>query len=193
MHAFLIVGENTEKNIKSLINKLRAKPIEFTVKKIEDIRNLNSFTSLSVTTPQAIILKNIENSTPEALNALLKNLEEPAEHIYYILTCQNLSQILPTIKSRCQVIRVSSFQLPVSNNSDPEEFMKLKISQKFSYLDKIKIREEALSFVRNLIIFLHPQIISHATGVKICQQVFNNLKANGNLNIQLTYLAINQI
>ncbi|MGD0523083.1 MAG: hypothetical protein ABSA43_00775 [Candidatus Microgenomates bacterium] len=199
MHAFLIVGGETGENIKTLVKKLRAKPIEFSVSKVEDVRELNSFTSLLVASPQAIILRNIENSTSEALNALLKNLEEPAENIFYILTCQNLSQVLPTIVSRCEIVKIKNPRLPDGQekskikNEGAEEFMNMKISKKFSYLDKIKTRDEALTFVRNLIIFLHPQLISHAKRIRICQQVFNNLKANGNVNIQLTYLAINQL
>ena len=112
MHAFLIVGGETGENIKTLVKKLRAKPIEFSVSKVEDVRELNSFTSLLVASPQAIILRNIENSTSEALNALLKNLEEPAENIFYILTCQNLSQVLPTIVSRCEIVKIKNPRLP---------------------------------------------------------------------------------
>lgn len=52
------------------------------------------------------LLENIENSTPEAMNSLLKILEEPIAGVYAIFTCQNLSRVLPTIQSRCQVIQL---------------------------------------------------------------------------------------
>ncbi|WP_050637006.1 hypothetical protein [Candidatus Stoquefichus sp. SB1] len=52
------------------------------------------------------MLENIENSTPEAMNSLLKVLEEPIDGVYAIFTCQNLSRVLPTIQSRCQVIQL---------------------------------------------------------------------------------------
>jgi DNA polymerase III delta prime subunit len=192
MHAYLIVGENPALEINKLAKNLNANPIEFSVNKIEEVRELNSFTNLSVDSPQAIILKNIQNCTTEALNSLLKNLEEPPENIYYILTCNNLSQVLPTIISRCEII-VSKFQLPVSNSSEAEKYMKLKIGQKFSYLDKIKTREEALIFIKDLIYYLHTKLIENTENIKIAQKVFANLNANGNINIQLTYLAVNQI
>lgn len=52
------------------------------------------------------ILENIENSTVESMNSLLKVLEEPISGVYSIFTCQNLSRVLPTIQSRCQVIQL---------------------------------------------------------------------------------------
>lgn len=52
------------------------------------------------------LLENIENSTTEAMNSLLKVLEEPTDGVYAIFTCQNLNRVLPTIKSRCQVIQL---------------------------------------------------------------------------------------
>lgn len=52
------------------------------------------------------MLDHIENATPEAMNSLLKVLEEPTDDIYAIFTCQNLNRVLPTIQSRCQVIQL---------------------------------------------------------------------------------------
>ena len=52
------------------------------------------------------ILHLIENMTVEAINAILKFLEEPGNKIYAFLTTNNESTILPTIISRCQVLRL---------------------------------------------------------------------------------------
>lgn len=52
------------------------------------------------------LLENIENSTAEAMNSLLKVLEEPNSDVYAIFTCQNINRVLPTIQSRCQVIQL---------------------------------------------------------------------------------------
>lgn len=52
------------------------------------------------------LLENIENSTAESMNSLLKVLEEPVAGVYAIFTCQNLNRVLPTIQSRCQVIQL---------------------------------------------------------------------------------------
>lgn len=52
------------------------------------------------------ILNLIENMTVEAVNAILKFLEEPGSKIYAFLTTNNESAILPTIISRCQLMRL---------------------------------------------------------------------------------------
>lgn len=52
------------------------------------------------------IIHEVENMTPEAVNALLKFLEEPTDNCYAVLTSQNPSRILPTIISRCETLRL---------------------------------------------------------------------------------------
>lgn len=72
------------------------------------------------------ILKNIENSSPSAMNSLLKFLEEPQEGVFAILTTKNVNKVLPTIQSRCQVIHLlpeskTSIQLSLMNENVDEE------------------------------------------------------------------------
>lgn len=69
------------------------------------------------------ILEDIENSSVEAMNSLLKILEEPLDGVYAIFTCQNLSRVLPTIQSRCQVIQL----LPNSKSLLKADIEKFKI------------------------------------------------------------------
>ena len=71
------------------------------------------------------LMENIENSTNEAMNSLLKMLEEPTEGIFAIFTCQNLNRVLPTIQSRCQVIQL----LPSSQKMLKEELKNADISE----------------------------------------------------------------
>ena len=52
------------------------------------------------------ILHLVENMTPEAVNSILKFLEEPGKNIYAFLTTNNESSVLPTILSRCQCLRL---------------------------------------------------------------------------------------
>ena len=51
------------------------------------------------------IINNVELLTIEAANSLLKILEEPPEYMILILLTDNIKQLLPTIISRCQIIR----------------------------------------------------------------------------------------
>ena len=52
------------------------------------------------------ILHLIENMTVQAINSILKFLEEPGSKVYAFLTTNNENSILPTIISRCQVLRL---------------------------------------------------------------------------------------
>jgi DNA polymerase-3 subunit delta' len=90
---------------------------EVTTIKKEDIRALESAFSLSALEKGhrlTYVIHRIENITEEASNSLLKFLEEPKEGQVAFLTSYNLTSVLPTILSRCILIRVD----PIS----PEAF-----------------------------------------------------------------------
>ncbi|RKD28829.1 DNA polymerase III subunit delta' [Thermohalobacter berrensis] len=58
------------------------------------------------------ILENIDKMTQEAQNSFLKTLEEPPTYAVIIMTVVNSNSLLPTIISRCQLVRFS----PIENN-----------------------------------------------------------------------------
>lgn len=73
------------------------------VASIESSFEMKAFESKGI---RIYILHLIENMTIEAVNAILKFLEEPGTKIYAFLTTNNESAILPTIISRCQLMRL---------------------------------------------------------------------------------------
>jgi len=58
------------------------------------------------------VVRQAELMTVPAHNALLKTLEEPPPGVTVILICVNLADLLPTTRSRCQVVRFGP--LPVN-------------------------------------------------------------------------------
>ncbi|WP_301080505.1 hypothetical protein [Thomasclavelia cocleata] len=132
-HAFLLVGNNTEKPLNFLamslicdetlacmkcndcrkvlenkygdILKFNGKDISIKKGDIELIQNTFKKSSLEGKV-KIYIIENIEYSTKEAMNTLLKMLEEPEEGIYALFTAQNINRVLPTILSRCQIIDI---------------------------------------------------------------------------------------
>jgi len=54
---------------------------------------------------QIVIIDGAERLTEEAANCLLKALEEPPAHTRFLLLTTRMSDCLPTIISRCQLIR----------------------------------------------------------------------------------------
>jgi DNA polymerase-3 subunit delta' len=73
---------------------------------IEKIQEEFSKTALEASGKKIYIIHLIENSSAGAVNSLLKFLEEPSDDVLAIITTQNLSKVIPTIISRCQIIRI---------------------------------------------------------------------------------------
>jgi len=77
---------------------------ESSVIKIEQIRALIDFMRLKTFsgTYRLAVIENAELMNLNAQNALLKTLEEPAEHAFIWLLSSHPRRLLPTILSRCQ-------------------------------------------------------------------------------------------
>lgn len=54
------------------------------------------------------IIHLVEKATSSAINGLLKFLEEPSSDVIAILTTENATKVLPTIVSRCQLLRLKA-------------------------------------------------------------------------------------
>lgn len=81
---------------------------EESIKKEQIDSLINSFSSTAFG-PKGIkvyVINLAENMTIEAINGLLKFLEEPPTNTYAFLTSKNINKILPTIISRCQTINL---------------------------------------------------------------------------------------
>ncbi len=71
---------------------------------IEEVRSIVERASQSHSYPYLIfVIENLGRMKVEAANALLKTLEEPSDGTLFLLTANSEEDVLPTIKSRCQV------------------------------------------------------------------------------------------
>ena len=173
MHAFLLINTNP----KEFATKQKAKQIPFILQKIEDARELKKFVKFSFFEKTAIIIENIDTATAETQNAFLKNLEEPSNNLIYILTASNINNVLPTITSRCQIITVHSTKYIVQS-----EHINYKTAL------NIKDRTEAIKFIENLIYIDHKN--NNFKNMENYLQSLKNLKANGNVSLQLLNLVV---
>ncbi len=116
---------------------------------VDQIRQLSKFISYtrSFNAYRVILLNPVERMNLNAANSLLKSLEEPASNTLIVLVATNLGKILPTIKSRCQLLTLPSpnknqsvqwvrQRLPKSN---PEELLDMANMQP---LNAIKVTDE---------------------------------------------------
>lgn len=62
---------------------------------------------------KVFLIENIDLSTTEAQNKLLKVLEEPPKNVYFLISAKQADRVLPTIKSRCDKITIE--KLPLSD------------------------------------------------------------------------------
>ena len=79
------------------------------------------------------ILHLIENMTIEAINSILKFLEEPGQKVYAFLTTNNENAVLPTILSRCQVLRLKLIDKQIVIKTAIEEGVEKKDAELLSY------------------------------------------------------------
>ena len=76
--------------------------------KVDQIRELRQQLSTSgmESSKKVCIIHQADHLTIGASNSLLKFLEEPVSQVYFFLLTENLAKVLPTIQSRCQVVRI---------------------------------------------------------------------------------------
>lgn len=83
-------GKNGVEDIRTLLEDLPVRPYEGRYK--------------------IIVIAQADKLTPQAQNALLKSLEEPPEYTIFILTAGNVQMILPTVRSRCEILHMQRVQ-----------------------------------------------------------------------------------
>jgi len=81
--------------------------------KVEQVRELQHALSLAPYEGRyrVALLLRFEEAHPSAANALLKTLEEPSPQVVLVLTAESAESLLPTIVSRCEVLRLRPLNL----------------------------------------------------------------------------------
>lgn len=109
---------------------------------IDDIRVLRDAVKLSPANSKAkiYIIDECHMLTNDASNALLKTLEEPPAHVYFILATTNPEKLIETIKSRTTIISFSK--------ASKEEIK--RSLERIIKKEEIKIKEEELEKIIKL-------------------------------------------
>src|SRR3972149_7073896 len=106
---------------------------------IEDVRSLRDAVGLSTAkAPNKVyIIDEAHMLTTEASNALLKTLEEPPGHVYFILATTNPEKLVDTIRSR-------TVSIPFKKASTQELVRSL---EKVAKGEKLKVDKETLEVI----------------------------------------------
>lgn len=77
---------------------------------VDQIRRMQTrlFTRPTLGSRRAIVIDAADDLEKGAVNALLKSLEEPPEGTFFLLIAHQLGRLLPTVRSRCQILRFPS-------------------------------------------------------------------------------------
>jgi hypothetical protein len=157
---------------------------------ISDVRQLIADLSLRPfqESQSLFVILGADSASLPAQQALLKSLEEPPAHTQILLAVTQPGKLLPTIQSRCVL-----YKWPAEAGGDLPDlqaaaaFWQELSSKNFGELvlesEKFKEREQALSFVHELLVFLHQQNqrspnLSFVRAVQICQQTQQYLEQN---------------
>ncbi|MBL7714614.1 MAG: AAA family ATPase [Bdellovibrionales bacterium] len=77
---------------------------------------------------RVVLIREAERLTPQAANSLLKMLEEPPPGWIFVLTASDPSLVLPTLVSRCQILRMRPL---------PDEVLKKILLEKDVAIEKV--------------------------------------------------------
>ena len=113
-----------------------------TYTKVDDMREIIDKMKYAPTQGKykVYIIDEVHMLSASAFNALLKTLEEPPEHVIFILATTEIHKVIPTIVSRCQ-----RFDFTVVNDED----VKKKIHEILEK-ENITIDEEAVNMIVDL-------------------------------------------
>ncbi|MEM8822800.1 MAG: DNA polymerase III subunit delta' [Pseudomonadota bacterium] len=74
---------------------------------VDEARRLGGFFAMSAGSRRVVIVDAADDLNPNAANAILKLLEEPPANATLLLIAHQPARLLPTIRSRCRVLRLS--------------------------------------------------------------------------------------
>lgn len=189
-NAYIIEGEDLAHNLEyakdfakkvfgsyGLSTKLETNPdLEIIDKEIIDIGTIRKLIKDMVIRPvnnkkKIYIIHNAQNLRIEAANAMLKSLEELKAYTLIVFTVDNIGKILPTIRSRCQIISLNTSKddLDLDKERLSEIFLKVYSGDLFAYYKDrdflLSFKEDKASLMEGLIKILSDTIDNKYRGL----------------------------
>lgn len=129
----------------------------FVIDNAREIKSLHDTRPLSVD-GQKIFLLHMHAITVEAQNALLKLLEEPADYARFLLLLPSQHLLLPTVKSRLNILSVAEKTGQERNRDMAAEFLWAKPAKRLEMVKEImddvskekKTRQDVIDFLNDV-------------------------------------------
>lgn len=212
MNSFLIIGADQEQRLEKaqlvsgLPKNISGHPdlliIESeTAVKISQIRQIKKFLSRRPFQAEfkTVIVPQAEKMTIPAQNAFLKILEEPPANSIIILISSSQNQLLATILSRCQLIKLNynpksefSEELLTEHKKKFKQIVNSGPAGRLKLIEAITVNKtEAENFLAKTIFVLQKELLSEKPNPKLVktikqtQKTLNLIKNNINLKLAL--------
>ncbi len=120
---------------------------------VDEVRRVGRF--LSMTSHDGgyriVIVDAADDMNRNAANALLKNLEEPPPRTLFILIVHSLGRMLPTIRSRCQLVKLK----PLENDDVLKALAAISPGEASASADHEALLAKSGGSVRNALLMAH--------------------------------------
>lgn len=168
--------------------------IEIIDKEIIDIKTVRSLIKDMVIRPvnnkiKIYIIHNAQNLRVEAANAMLKSLEELKSYSLIIFTVDNSGKIIPTIRSRCQIIALNTKNSNIDIDMDrlSEIFLKVLSGDLDVYYKEkdylLSFKEDKKTLIEGLIKILSDIIDNKYLGENLLTSYGYNIESLTRLNL----------
>lgn len=155
------------------------------IKKDEVINIQNEFSKKAIEgTKKVYIIKNAEKMNVQTSNSILKFLEEPIDDIVAILVTNDIDLILPTIISRCQVLKLDKKQYSSDLISN---YYNLFFNSSYGKISS----EEAMTNINNVINFSLFVEKNGLDGIIYSKRIWHSFFKDRESNIMALELLIN--
>ncbi|HSX39813.1 MAG TPA: hypothetical protein VLI92_04475 [Candidatus Saccharimonadales bacterium] len=163
---------------------------------------------------KAVVIPHAQKITPDGQNALLKTLEEPPAYATIALGARNENDLLPTVQSRCQKIKLdyeieaervgeSSEANSVKGINSVNKVLVMPIGERLSWaeIQSKEEKDEVLKLLESWVEEEHKDMISNPkvasvkkANLEYILKIKDDLeKTNVNLRLALEHLVLNLI
>lgn len=111
-----------------------------------------------------VVVSDAQKMTIEAQNSFLKTLEEPPPNTIILLLAESEDQLLPTITSRCKIIKISQADNRNKQEAgeDIDKIIGLPLGLKFKKAQEISSsKEEAIKWINDVVLELRAKMLKN--------------------------------
>ncbi len=159
---------------------------QLTVKELAELRRF-AYQSPTISPKKLLLISDIDRLSIPVANALLKLIEEPPRHLLIRLSATTLTAVLPTIRSRCQLVFVGS--APIADDRFPlTEVDQRSVTEQFALAESLSRDDQLDAIVVSWLRDLEAQLLRGdpvAARIRATLTLQRRLQTNANRRLAL--------